>query len=158
MASAESTSTVLPPCHRYISTHDSEGKSIFHPASDTPQLYYSVDGLGETSRSFAVSSVPANLTDDVDVSAYLSETGETSLLRREIAQPNGKGVNLLIVDFNPGGEGQMHRTVTVDFSICVMGKIKMVLVGGAEIELKPSVSQDPSADDYETKQTLEWRS
>ena len=158
MASAESTSTVLSPCHRYISTHDSEGKSILHPASDTPHLCYSIAGLGETSRSFAVSSVPANLADDVDVSAYLSKTAETSLLRREIAQPNGKGVNLIIVDLKPGGEGQMHRTVTVDFSICVMGRIKMVLEHGDEVQLNPSVSQDHQPLVTETKQTSELRS
>lgn len=139
MASAESTSTVLPPCRRYISTHDSDGKSTFHSASDVPQLYHDVT-LGRISRSFAVSSVPATLTDNVDVSAYLSKTGENSHLRRAIVQPNGQGVNLLIVDIAPGGKGQMHRTVTVDFAICVMGRIGMILDSEVEVELKPSVS------------------
>ncbi len=160
MASAESTSTVLPPCHRYISTHDSEGKSIFHPASDAPQLYYGVSGLGKTSRSFAVSSVPANLTHDVDVSTYLSKASETSHLRREIAQPNGKGINLLIVDLAPGGQGQMHRTVTIDFTICVMGRIKMFLERGEEIVLEPSVSQNSPADHQRDQPTIgvDWLS
>ena len=136
--------TVLPPCHRYISTNDSDGKSTFHPASDAPQLYHDVT-LGKIARSFAVSSIPATLTDDVDVSAYLSKTGETSHLRREIVQPNGRGVNLLVVDIAPGGQGQMHRTVTIDFSICVMGRIKMILDIGVEVELKPSVSSNVPA-------------
>ena len=94
-------------------------------------------------RSYAVPSVPVpNMVDDADVAEYLSTDPHvsTSYLRREIVQGNGTGANLLVVDIAPGGESQMHRTVSLDFSVCVAGRIWCELDSGERVELGPGVS------------------
>lgn len=120
--------TDLPPSRRYICTHDSSGKSVLY--SQPSQKYHGRSGVGGMARSYAVSSVPAVLKDNVDIQDYEATSGVTSYLGTEIVSPNQKGANLLVVDIAPGGQTQMHRTVSIDFSICVLGHIKMELDGG----------------------------
>ncbi|QDS75871.1 hypothetical protein FKW77_001796 [Venturia effusa] len=134
--------TSLPPNRRYICTHDSTGKSIFH--SSPSQLYHGRQGVGGMARSYALSSVPAILQDDEDVKKYLDpdvESNPVSFRASDIVIPNTEqtpnGANLVVVDIAPGGESQMHRTVSVDFSICVVGSIGMELDGGEKVVLAP---------------------
>lgn len=133
--------TSLPPCNRYILGHDNSGKSIILPSPE--QKYHGAEGTGGLARSFAVSSVPAILAGDVDVKGYMEpdpEQSVTSHLAKDIVVKNRKGVSILVIDIAPGGESQMHQTVSIDFSICVQGLINMELDGGEMIHLKPGVS------------------
>jgi hypothetical protein len=133
--------TTLPPNKRYILGHDEAGKSIILPSPD--QIYHGREGTGGLARSFAVSSVPAVLAGDADVKAYMEpdpNKSVTSHLATDIVVANQKGAAILLVDLAPGGESQMHQTVSIDFSICVAGDIKMELDGGEMIHLKPGVS------------------
>ena len=129
----------LPPNKRYILTHDRDGKSIVHSAP--PQHYHAAGGDGGLARSYSVPAVPAVLKDDVDIAAYLSTTGPTSFMGGDIVVPNGTGANLLVVDLAPGGRTGMHRTVSLDFSICVIGHICMELDGGEVLELRAGVNK-----------------
>lgn len=88
-------------------------------------------------------TIPANLKDDADMKAYLSgPESATSRIRTEIVVPQdaGNGANLLVVDLAPGGFSVMHRTVSVDYSICVIGKIIHELDSGERVTLGPGVS------------------
>ncbi|KAF2809585.1 uncharacterized protein BDZ99DRAFT_388172 [Mytilinidion resinicola] len=98
--------------------------------------------------SYATSTLPPILSKDTDIAAYLAETGPASHKGtnivigpdevREVVEGNGKGgANLVVVDIAPGGVSQMHRTVSVDFSICVLGVVKMELDGGEVVTLHP---------------------
>ncbi|KAF2256662.1 hypothetical protein BU26DRAFT_414936 [Trematosphaeria pertusa] len=129
------TVTDLPPNKRYICTHDKDGKSVVH--SSPPQLYHGRGGVGGMARSFATATIPATLANDADVSAYLSSTGATSHLGTDIIVPTQRGANLVVVDMAPGGQSQMHRTVSIDFSICVIGYVRMELDGGEMLDLRP---------------------
>ncbi|KAF2794736.1 hypothetical protein K505DRAFT_374428 [Melanomma pulvis-pyrius CBS 109.77] len=126
--------TSLPPNKRYILTHAASGKSIVH--SSPPQLYHGRAGVGGMARSFATSSAPAQLAHEADIQSYLSPSGPASHKNTSIV-PSVPGANLLVVDLAPGGESQMHRTVSIDFSICVLGLVKMELDGGEMLELRP---------------------
>lgn len=53
--------------------------------------------------------------------AYLHTEGKTSWTQPNIVTPGG--VNLLIVDLVPGGTSAMHQTVSIDFSVCILGEI-----------------------------------
>jgi hypothetical protein len=137
--------TSLPPNRRYICTHDSSGKSIFLPSPE--QLYLGSPGVGGVARSFSVGSVPAVLNNDEDVHKYLDENKDQNPVSHkatDIVIPNTtdtpNGANLVVVDLAPGGESQMHRTVSIDFSICVLGSIDMELDSGEKVNLKPGVS------------------
>ena len=127
----------LKPCKRYIATHDSTGKSVY--AESPEQVFNAVPDVGGLARSFAVGSVPANLTDNADIKAYRAEEGPTSYTRREIVPPQ-PGANLLVIDLEPGAKSAMHRTVSIDFSICVQGEIDHELDGGEKVRLYPGVS------------------
>ncbi|KAK3052191.1 hypothetical protein LTR09_006783 [Extremus antarcticus] len=124
----------LPPCKRYIATHDSNGISVY---ADSPeQVFNGIPGGGGVARSYSVSSVPANLTNDEDVKAYRAEEGATSYTRREIVNPE-PGANLLVIDLAPGAISAMHRTVSIDFSICVIGTIDHEVDSGDKVRLYP---------------------
>lgn len=95
--------------------------------------------MGGIARSYAFSSVPANLADGADMAAYRGETGPTSYKRRRIVLPV-PGVSLNITDFEPGGASPWHRTVSIDYSICVDGELDHELDGGEKVRLYPGVS------------------
>ncbi|KAJ9615709.1 hypothetical protein H2200_001786 [Cladophialophora chaetospira] len=109
----------LPAVKRYIASHDANGKSVY--VDSPPQQYFGVPGVGGLARSYSVATVPSKLGDDDDLKAYLSKEGVTSWTTPSIVTPNG--ANLLVVDLAPGGVSAMHRTVSIDFSICVLGEI-----------------------------------
>ena len=96
----------LKPCKRYIATHDSSGKSVY--AESPEQVFNAAPGVGGVARSFAVGSVPANLTDDADIKAYRAEEGSTSYTGREIVPPTTSGANLLVIDLAPGAVSAMY--------------------------------------------------
>ena len=127
----------LRPNKRYIATHDSTGKSVYAESPD--QEFWGVPNVGGMARSYAVSGVPAQLKDDADLNAYSGEDSPTSHSKRDIVVP-GNGANLVVVDMAPGGQSAMHHTVSIDFSICVMGEIEHELDSGEKVKLLPGVS------------------
>jgi len=125
----------LPPCKRHITTHDAKGKSVYTKSS--PQQYMPVGDSGGMARSYAVASIPATLTDDADIKAYLGQDAVTSWYQPSIVTPNG--ANLLVVDLAPGATSTMHQTVSIDFSICTIGEIEHELDSGETVLLRPGV-------------------
>lgn len=133
MAGRVESVTTLPPVKRYITTHDASGKSVH--VDSTPQKYLLVGDVGGMARSYSVSSVPAHLEYDADMKAYLGNDGITSWTAPSIVTPSG--ANLLVVDLEPGGMSRMHQTVSIDFSVCVIGEIDHELDGGQKVRLRP---------------------
>lgn len=129
----------LPPCNRHIATHDANGKSVY--AQSPPQQYIPVENFGGMARSYSVASVPAKMANDEDLKAYKSNDAVTSWAQPSIVTPNG--ANLLVVDLAPGGVSSMHQTVSIDYSICVIGEIEHELDSGEVVLLKPGVSPMP---------------
>jgi len=130
----------LPPNKRYIATHDANGKSVYAPS---PEQEYRPAGSGLIARSYSA-NVPAKLEGEEDMKAYLAgPESVNSVQRSEIVVPpeDGKniGSNLVVVDLNPGGFSALHRTVSIDYSICVIGTIIHELDSGERVTLKPGV-------------------
>ncbi|KAK3074054.1 hypothetical protein LTR53_003833 [Teratosphaeriaceae sp. CCFEE 6253] len=130
----------LRPCARWITTHDPSGTSIYAPS---PAQTYTVTGgsFGGMARSYALASVPADLAADADLAAYRAEEGPASYRGQNIVvdapAPAAGGAALLVIDLKPGAVTGMHRTVSVDFSICVAGEIDHELDGGEKVRLLP---------------------
>ena len=131
------TATSLRPNKRYIATHDAQGRSIY--AESPEQQFWGVPSVGGMARSYAVSSIPAKLGDDADLKAFKSDTDPASHTKRDIVVPGG-GANLCVVDIAPGGASGMHHTISIDFSICVIGEIEHELDSGEKVKLLPGVS------------------
>ncbi|KAK5115706.1 hypothetical protein LTR62_000795 [Meristemomyces frigidus] len=127
----------LPPCKRYVATHDSNGKSIYAESPDQHYHNSSPSAAIALARSFSVAAIPADLAHDADVKAYRAESGITSYTQQEIVVPSASGANLLVIDLKPGASSAMHRTVSIDFSICVIGEIDHELDGGEKVRLRP---------------------
>lgn len=96
-------------------------------------------GAMSGARSYATASVPVVMKDDVDVSAYLDSEGPTTRQGKDIVVPTKQGANLVVIDIPAGAQGHMHRTVSIDFSICVIGNVCMELDGGEVLNLRPGV-------------------
>jgi len=137
----ETITTMLPPNKRWITGHDASGKSVFKESP--PQLYHGRENVGGMARSYAVSKVPAVLKDEADIKAYRNADPaqeQASFKATDIVAPNAAGANLLVIDLMPGGESQLHQTVSIDFSICVIGDIISEQDSGEQVHLKPGVS------------------
>ena len=102
-------------------------------------------GAGEAgfAHSYSIPSVPVNLANDVDYKTYLSEGNINSQKSTHIVVPQTaetpNGANCLVIDLPPGACSAMHRTVSIDFSICVIGTIVHELDSGETVTLKPGV-------------------
>lgn len=132
----------LPPNKRYIATHDANGKSVYAESPD--QAYFPGAAAIKLARSWSVPTVPAKLGGDEDMKGYFAGPEHvSSFKRREIVVPpeGGKnnGANCLVIDLEPGSFSQLHRTVSIDFSICVIGTIIHELDSGERVILKPGV-------------------
>lgn len=126
----------LPPCRRFITTHGADGKSVHLPL--TQQAYRAYPGTGYLARSYALSETPAKLESDADVVAYQSDRGPASFRHPSIViAPTG--VNLTVLELEPGAVTGMHQTDSVDFSICVLGTIDHELDSGEVQRLYPGV-------------------
>lgn len=117
-------------CQRYIIIHDEAGNSRFGPA---PDLQYRERIGYALARSYALSTVPASLEDDNDISSYLSNDDDENLTSYKLAGKQmtiAGGVNMLCVDLGPGSQSVMHRTVSIDFVIVTEGEIELELDSG----------------------------
>lgn len=143
-APSESDLNNLRTPTRYITTHDSFGKSIL---TSNNILFFREFAGGITSRAYAVPSVPVQLSNDQDLQSYQSEDGEKhatsyTLAGRQTTVPNG--VNMTYLDLAPGASTAMHRTVSLDFVVVIEGEIEMTLDGGDKVLLKSGVRKPAS--------------
>jgi hypothetical protein len=134
----------LPPIKRHIVSNDTVTRSSTY--IDSPELQYkNYPGFANVARSYATEVLPAYLSNEEDVGAYKGTDSIASFNRVEIVVPNegtgalGKagGANMVILDLHPGAIGHMHRTVSIDFAICVHGEIDHELDNGETIRLYP---------------------
>ena len=144
--------TAPRPHKRYITTHDhGTGKSVYMDEKNEKSVRMTTP-FGTAVRSFATSSLPAQPAGDEDVKAFKATEGVASYARPEIVVPGEQragteqgqtvvgGSTLFVMDFVPGSVGHWHRTVSLDYSICVEGEIEHELDGGEKVVLLPGVS------------------
>lgn len=126
--------TTLPPVQRYIVKHNAEGQSVH--ADSPPQRFFPYPGAGGFARSYST-ALPAKLEGDADMKAYLDEGTANSWDSPIIVAPGGASV--LVVDLLPGGTTLMHRTVSIDYTVVVVGEVEHELDSGEVVRLKPGV-------------------
>lgn len=140
--------SALRPVKRHIVSRDpTSGKAIYVDSPEQQYTFY--PGFASVARSYATNSMPACLADDDDVRAYRSKEGSASYTRQEIVVPalesevspsrssNTGGANLITLDLLPGAIGHWHQTVSLDFSICVVGEVIHELDSGEKVVLLP---------------------
>lgn len=126
-------------CRRYITGHDASGKAIY---LDSPPLLWAKGGDAIAgSHSYAVDKVPADLTGEEDLNSYLSSDPSNPVSHLVVRATVPGGVNWVVTNLAPGAQTRMHRTVSVDSTICVEGHVAMDVDSGDRRELLPGVSQ-----------------
>lgn len=103
------------PVRRIVTGHDAEGRSlVLHDAAASNQRR--PDTLTQSTLLWSTLESPVSYLDGEDGGARMLS----------IAPPLG-GSRLGILDLAPGNGRFMHRTDTVDYVICLRGKVKMEL-------------------------------
>lgn len=137
--------------NRFITSYNDSGVGVFD--TTIPELL-PTEASGDLALhlGYATESFPANLTNQSDLNTYSSF----------LSTPPGiflpGGTVLRIVDFKPGCETPMHRTVSLDYGVVLEGEIELVLDSGESRVLKKSdISIQRGTDHmWRNKSQTEW--
>jgi quercetin dioxygenase-like cupin family protein len=122
--------TNLRPLQRLITTHNEAGQAIFSSAlPETAPTTEVAPGLNFT-LGYSTTSFPASLANDSDITSYGTMLSQPPGL----AIPNGTVCR--IVEFAPGSESIMHRTVSLDYGIVLEGEIELELDSGEKRKME----------------------
>ena len=107
-----------PKVRRIVTGHDRNNKAkvIIDSWADN------VKSSAPTSASIAVWA-----SDTMPIEMPVGEAGEVEDCgqRKLPTQPPPNGTRFIVMEFEPGAEGQMHRTETIDYISCLEGEIEM---------------------------------
>jgi quercetin dioxygenase-like cupin family protein len=119
----------LSPIKRYITSHESSGKSVFSTSisEDVPStaITGAAFSLAYTSQNF-----PVDLNSEADISSYSTHLQEPPGISL------GNGTVLRYVDFCPEAVAPMHRTLSLDYGVVIEGEVEAVLDSGEVKVLK----------------------
>ncbi|KAG2413153.1 hypothetical protein HFD88_002342 [Aspergillus terreus] len=126
------TGNTLPNPKRYITDNDENGDSFF--SETVNETLPVVNDLGGTLMrlGYTTDRPPVVLTNGTDVGRYA-----TSLNKLPPLVTPGGGANVWFVDTPPDSESPLHRTVSLDFVIQVVGEIELTLSSGETRIIKP---------------------
>ena len=113
-----------PPIRRIVTTHDGRGKAVV--MSDGPATNHKWSGGGTVSTLiWSSDEAPAEIWGTEDYGARIIGT-----------QPPANGSRFCVIDFPAGAPGRMLRTDTVDYVVCLKGKIDMDMDHGRSVHMK----------------------
>ncbi|KAI1617010.1 cupin domain-containing protein [Exophiala viscosa] len=148
--------TGLPPNHRYITTHTSNGASVFLDSipADVPTQPIREDVNFQL--MYTTSEFPTDMNGDADVKRY-----QQFLQGEKPGLTIKRGSVLRVVNFAPDLNGEaaiMHRTVSIDYGIVVAGEIEASLDSGQKRLLSPGdiVIQRGTNHSWRNASTIKW--
>ncbi|KXG50740.1 Cupin 2, conserved barrel [Penicillium griseofulvum] len=144
----------LPYIRRYITTHNTEGESVFLSHAQVPDYLPSTPSGddGEIALLYATTSMPASVGSEADVAMY----------DEFLHQPPGitvdGGTVFRLIDLRPGRATPMHRTVSVDYGVIIEGEVDLVLDSGASRSMhRGDVSvQRGTAHSFRNRSDTKW--
>ncbi|TIA76304.1 hypothetical protein D6C83_00110 [Aureobasidium pullulans] len=114
----------LPQYQRLITAHNDEGKAVFAKVDETGPWNGVMNDTVGFSLGYTTSTTPADMTDDKDIAQY----------KEHLVTPPGlvnkQGSVLRFVDCPPGSTSPMHRTVSLDYGVVLIGEMELVLDSG----------------------------
>jgi quercetin dioxygenase-like cupin family protein len=121
------TSAKLPAPRLVVTTHTSEGSSVFASDSVVPQFHPFGPALSGFSNFHSSATVPVSNTEPL-----VDRATAPGVIPR--CPPTG--VNFGIADFPPNGRAPMHRTISADYGVILEGEIVMSLDSGEQKTLR----------------------
>ncbi|KAF4469800.1 Cupin domain [Fusarium albosuccineum] len=130
MASADNTRKDIRPIQRFITTHASDGKTIFSDAISEEAPFQTLPDNVDFALCYATDQFPAPLDNDRDIDTYRHYTQNLP----GITIPSG--TVLRVVDMPPGALSPMHRTISLDYGVVLEGEIDLILDSGEKRTMK----------------------
>lgn len=119
----------LPEPTTFLTGHNNAGQAVIHSTRLVKWAPFAEDKL-EMAVAYTT-SFPADLNDDADIAAH-----DANLAAGPSGLVKGGGTVLRYVDFAPGYECPMHRTLSVDYGIVVEGSVLSILDSGETALMK----------------------
>lgn len=121
----------LRPTSRFITGHNSEGKSVFETSmSPEAPVRKAPDGM-EIFFNYGTQGFPVQLSDNQDLQTYQHLIEDWP----GIVVPNGTAAR--IVDFPPGCVTPMHRSLSLNYNFVIEGEVEVILDSGEVRRLGP---------------------
>ncbi|KAH8689887.1 hypothetical protein BGW36DRAFT_329247 [Talaromyces proteolyticus] len=144
----------FPRVHRYITTHNRDGESVFLSSSQVPECapFHSAGEDGELALLYSTDTFPVQCQNEVDVAVY------DSCLHMPPGISPENGTVFRVIDMQPLKETPMHRTVTVDYSVVLEGEVDLVLDSGQKRTLHRGdvTIQRGTAHSYRNRSNEDW--
>lgn len=120
----------LPKIHRYITTHNDEGKAVFSGAFDEESgMKVNDDGIA-FALSYTTKGFPVDMNSDKDLDVY------GDYLKDAPGLVVSGGTVLRHVDIPPETACTMHRTVSLDYGCVLEGAVELLLDSGERRTMK----------------------
>lgn len=120
----------LPKIHRYITTHDDQGKAIFSDKFDEESKMKANDDGIAFALSYTTRGFPVSMDQDEDLRVY------DKFLKDAPGLVVSGGTVLRHVDIPPNTECTMHRTVSLDYGAVLEGEVELLLDSGEKRTMK----------------------
>ncbi|KAH7395443.1 hypothetical protein BKA64DRAFT_643280 [Cadophora sp. MPI-SDFR-AT-0126] len=85
----------------------------------------------KTRHFYFICNVPQQMNGDEGLNAYLSTNRSSLASQYNLSPTMPGGVNIVILNLAPGASTHMHRTISIDTTICVEGHGKIIQRGTA---------------------------
>lgn len=129
MTDTDTFNNPLPQLHRFITSHDKNGKAVYSNALPEIVSFWAVGPKSDPAGfglGYTTASSPVQLSCDKD----LAEFAEEHERRTKGGLVKRGGSVMRFVDYPPHGASPMHRTVSCDYAIVIIGEMECVLDSG----------------------------
>ncbi|EAW12258.1 cupin domain-containing protein [Aspergillus clavatus NRRL 1] len=144
----------LPSIKRFITTHSSDGESIFLSHAQIPDYIPSkpISDDGDIALLYTTVTNPVSIDDENDIAIY------DEFLHTSPGLTTSLGTVLRTIDLRPGEMTPMHRTVSVDYAIVVEGEVEIILDSGESRSMRRGdvCVQRGTAHSCKNRSTTEW--
>lgn len=129
MTSTEKFNNPLPQLHRFITSHDKNGKAVYSNALPETVSFWPVGPKSDPAGfglAYTTTSSPVQLKSDKD----LTEFAEEYARRTKGGLVKRGGSVMRFVDYPPSAVSPMHRTVSCDYAVVIIGEMECLLDSG----------------------------
>ena len=119
----------------YLTTHNSDGKAVFSNRVPTGQQKIPIspgaddfEKYGYKQMIYTNHSIKPDLSSEADIDQFAQDRSEPSFPPGTICPPEGAAT--FIIAMRPDAESPMHRTMTVDTVLMLVGDVELHLDSG----------------------------
>lgn len=129
MTNTEKFKNPLPQQHRFITSTDKSGKAVYSNAFSETVSFWAVGPKSNPAGfglAYTTTSSPIQLNGDKDLTEFADEHERRTkggLVKRG-------GSVMRFVDYPPRGVSPMHRTVSCDYAVMIIGEMECLLDSG----------------------------